>query len=359
MLAIEMLPANHGDALWIEYGTPGDTRHVLIDGGPPYADEVVRTRLAAAGEHLELLVISHVDFDHVGGIVKLLARLPDGVTVDDVWFNAWKHLPDAPGDQLGAVQGEMVSAAIVARALPWNVAFGGERVARDASGTLPTVTLAGGLRLTLLAPSLDALATLRPKWKREVTDEHMTPGNFDDGLAKLKQRERLPDDVLGESVPDPERLDQKPFVQDTSEANWSSIALLAEHDGRSILLAADAPPGALVPAIEALCRERGTQKLAVDAAKLAHHGSKGSTSAELLELLDCNRYLVSTNGKIYHHPAPETLARTILHGGGQPQLLFNYRPPNAALFDSDRLRRRYGYETVFPDGDGQRLRLEL
>jgi|KBSSwiStaDraftv2_1062776.scaffolds.fasta_scaffold25870_7 hypothetical protein len=30
---IEMLPAQHGDALWIEYGSGSDTNRILIDGG--------------------------------------------------------------------------------------------------------------------------------------------------------------------------------------------------------------------------------------------------------------------------------------------------------------------------------------
>jgi hypothetical protein len=33
MLRIEMLPAQQGDALWIEYGDPAKPRLVLIDGG--------------------------------------------------------------------------------------------------------------------------------------------------------------------------------------------------------------------------------------------------------------------------------------------------------------------------------------
>jgi hypothetical protein len=358
MLAIEMLPANHGDGLWIEYGTGGDTHHVLIDGGPPYAGDVIERRLERAGGHLELLVISHVDFDHVGGVVSLLARLPDRARIDEVWFNGWCHLPGAPGDQLGAVQGEMVSAAIQARKLPWNKRFGGAAVALPDDGPLPTETLPGGLRLTVLAPRLRELAALRPKWRKEVEEQHMIPGDFDDGLAKLRVRERLPDDVLGDEEPNVAKLVSKAFKQDKSLPNWSSIALLAEFDDRAVLLAADSPPGALLPGVEALCRERGEERLKVDAAKLAHHGSKRSTSADVLDRLDCPSYLFSTNGKIYHHPSPETLARTIDHGGERPRLLFNYRTPHAALFDSDRLRRCHDYETVFPaDGDG--LRVEL
>jgi len=357
MLAIEMLPANHGDGLWIEYGTGGERHHVLIDGGPPYAKPVLEARLERAGGRVELLVVTHVDFDHIGGVVSLLARLPDGAHIDEVWFNGWDQLP-GPDDELGAVQGEMASAAIEARKVPWNKRFDAKAVALTAEAPLPSRTLPGGLRLTVLAPRLKELAALRPKWKREVEDQHMTPGDFEDGLAKLIERERLPDDVLGEEEPDIERLDGKPFKEDPSLPNWSSIALLAEYDGHSVLLAADSPPGALMPGLEALCRERGTGRLRVDAAKLAHHGSKGSTNADVIERLDCPRYLISTNGKIYHHPSPETLARVIVHGGDQPQLLFNYRTPNAALFDSARLRRRHGYETVFPDGDAG-LRVEL
>jgi Metallo-beta-lactamase superfamily len=359
MFRIEMLPANHGDGLWIEYGTPPDTHHVLIDGGPPYAKEELEGQLARVGGHLELLVISHVDFDHIGGIVSLLARLPDGVRIDATWFNAWKHLPGSPGDTLGAVQGEMVSAAITARNLPWNLEFGEGAVAVSANAPPPALTLPGGLRLTVLAPQMQALAALRPKWRKEVEEQHLTPGDFEDGLRKLRERERLPDDVLGEAEPKPEKLDAKPFVEDQSLPNRSSIALLTEYDGRSMLLAADSPPAALLPGIEALLRERGEQRLKVDALKLAHHGSKGSTSAALLDRLDCPRYLVSTNGKIYGHPSPETLARAILHGGKGQQLLFNYRTSNASLFDSDRLRRRYKYETVFPSAAGTGLSVEL
>ena len=33
MLRIEMLPAAHGDCLWIEYGSGTNVHRILIDGG--------------------------------------------------------------------------------------------------------------------------------------------------------------------------------------------------------------------------------------------------------------------------------------------------------------------------------------
>jgi hypothetical protein len=358
MFAIEMLPANHGDCLWIEYGEGDERHHVVIDGGPPYARDPLAARLAKTGGHVELLVISHVDFDHVGGIVSLLADPPAGIAIDDVWFNGWDHLP-GPDDQLGAVQGEMVSAAIIQGALPWNRAFDGGRVANAAAGELVTHTLPGGLALTLLSPTTEALARLRPKWEREVRAEGMTPGDFEDALKKLREREGLPDDVLGDEETDPETLARTPFRADTSLANDSSIALLAEYDGRTILLSADAVPTQVERAVQRLCAERGVEQLPLDALKLSHHGSKGSTSADLLDRLACPRFLVSTNGKIFRHPAREAIARVILHGGAAPELLFNYRSPQNAVWDDATLRDRHGYATVYPGAAEGGLRVEL
>jgi hypothetical protein len=356
MLAVEMLPANHGDALWIEYGPDGDTHNVLIDGGPPYARKALEARLARGGGRVELLVISHLDFDHIGGILSLLARLPADTDIAEVWFNGWCHLP-GEDDKLGAVQGEMVSAAIIERALPWNKLFDDEAVAVKPHAAPPSLTLGGGLQLTLLAPPLSALRALRPKWEREVKAAHLIPGDFQAAREALLKRERL-DDLLGpEEEWDPPKLDKVRFDEDGSPGNRSSIALLAEYEGRSVLLAADSPPATLLPGIQSLCEERGCQRLPVDAVKLAHHGSKGSTSAELLEHLDCSRYLVSTNGKIFNHPSLQALARTVLHGGSRPQLLFNYRTPNAELLDDPAQRERYGYEVIFAEDGG--LRVEL
>jgi hypothetical protein len=33
MLTVEMLPAEHGDCLWVQYGDPGRPSVLLVDGG--------------------------------------------------------------------------------------------------------------------------------------------------------------------------------------------------------------------------------------------------------------------------------------------------------------------------------------
>ena len=107
MFRIEMLPAGHGDSLLVAYGDPQAPHYVLIDGGPYYVYRnkkyVARktlskrmTQLVADGGRLELLVITHVDADHIEGAVRLLANRTPDLKIEDVWFNGRKHLTVVP-----------------------------------------------------------------------------------------------------------------------------------------------------------------------------------------------------------------------------------------------------------------------
>ena len=94
MFTVEMLPAQNGDCLWIEYGKGANRHRILIDGGrsPTYQELARRIhQLDASERHFELLVVTHVDSDHIQGIIPLL-QADFGITYGDVWFNGWKQL---------------------------------------------------------------------------------------------------------------------------------------------------------------------------------------------------------------------------------------------------------------------------
>ncbi len=352
MFTIEMLPASHGDCLWLEYGTIDRPHHVLIDGGPAYSYDALTARLEARfadlpsrDRHLELLVITHVDSDHIGGVLEFLLDNPLGITVGDVWFNAWKHLPGAAPDALGAVQGERVSELLEGHGLPWNKAFDGDAVVVPTTGDLPVIELAHGLKLTLLSPTTKELKKLRPKWKKTVEAAERVAG-------AVREQQRKPPDALGEEELDPRALAQERFKPDYSVANGSSIALLAEVTGASCLLAGDALTGVLAGTVARLATARGESRLEVDALKISHHGGRKNTSTELLERLRCQQYLFSTDGSRYQHPHLESVARTILAGGDGSSLYFNYRTKVNNVWDDNALKWKFGYRTVFPQ-DGE------
>lgn len=371
MFRVEMLPAGHGDSLLIAYGDPAAPRYVLIDGGPYYTYRNQRflkrhalshrlEDLARQGARLELLVTTHVDADHIEGVVKLLGNWPPGLEIGDLWFNAWPHLVEAPDELLGAEHGEMLSGLIGLKRLNWNAALDGKRVAAPEVGDLAPIPLADGLQLTLLSPRPAELAALAEAWEEELRLAGLDPNSPERALERLKESARLrPGDLLGAPAPDPQALDEEPCEGDDSPANGSSIAFLAEFEGKRCLFAGDAHPDVLEASLRRLARQWGEPRVRLDAFKVAHHGSGHNLSRELLERVDCPRYLISSNGSYFGHPDPAAMARIILHGGAEPQLCFNYRSEENEVWDNDRLRRDYGYRTQYPAGIIPGLAVEL
>jgi hypothetical protein len=352
-----MLPADQGDALWVEYGSPGDLHHLLIDGGTRRTFNTVKSQIeetAAVGCKLDLLVITHVDSDHIGGIPKLLDDAELDLQVADVWFNAWRHLPDV-GDVLGPVEGEIVSAELDKLGWPWNAAFDEKAVVAPSDGKLPVHELPGGMRLTLLSPTPQALSKLRPAWEATVRAAGLEPGVPGAALDRAAHQRGIRD-LLGDGSPNVPVLARSKFTPDNAPANGSTIAFLAEYGDSSCIFAGDAHPDILQAGLQRACQERKTEKLAVTAFKLPHHGSKYNVSLDCLELVSTDKYLVSTNGNQTGHPDPEGIARAIVQGGN-PTVYFNYRVDTNKMWDSRALEGQYHYQAVYADPPG--LTVEL
>lgn len=336
-----MLPAAHGDALWIEYGDGPAIHRVLIDGGTPPVYKALKARmerLPAAERRFELLVVTHVDADHIGGALALLEKNELGAVYGDVWFNGYGHLLEQEIEAFGAVQGERLTTALLDQGLPWNQAFDHRAVRIAGDGTPVVHTLPGGMKLTLLSPTRARLAALEPKWVKECRKAGLDP-----------QTEVIPEPPAGVEpfgAIDVEALAASPFEEDRAEANGSSIAMLAEYQGRRVLLGADAHPAVLVGAIATLAGPAGT--LDLDACKLPHHGSSGNVSPDLIRKLRCPLYLVSTSGAQFHHPDRAAIARVIHLGGDAVELAFNYRSPYNEVWDDPGLREEHGYLSRYP-----------
>jgi beta-lactamase superfamily II metal-dependent hydrolase len=349
-LQLELLAARHGDSVLLEYGPPDGRRRVLVDGGPHTAYPAVAARLRAlppGDRRLELLVVTHVDADHIEGVIRLLSDAELAVEVGEVWFNGYRHLP---ADELGAPQGEMLSALIEHRHIPWNARFGGGAVKRATGRPLPCRELPGGLALTVLAPTDRELRILRRDWLVECRRAGIAPGSRRDGAAALAEAKRLGvmDSYLG-GTPDVAALASTPQTErDTSAANGSSIVLLAEYGGQSVLLTGDATPSALAAGLKRLAAERGRPVVRVDALKLPHHGSRYNVVRDVLDLVRTDLYLVSTDGSYFQHPDDAALARLLVDRSAGTRILFNYRTPKVLAWADPRLVDAYGHRPQYP-----------
>jgi beta-lactamase superfamily II metal-dependent hydrolase len=348
---IEMLPARHGDALVVEYGD-GRIRRLLIDGGPlnAYGDLEKRlSSLPADDQAIELLVVTHVDTDHIEGIIRLMA-LPVSkwpVHIEEIWFNGWRHLEEAR--DLGGMEGEMMSALIHARANErWNTRFAGKAVM---CGALPgdSVELEGRMKLTLLSPDAAALAALIKDWKAKVESWEVEPGDLEAAWETLVEQSKFhpgeeltlgPDDLTA-------RLKKLLKGIDGSKANGSSIAFIAEFGGKSCVFLGDAHMKVVCASLKRLGYSCANP-LIVNAVKVSHHGSKNNLTQEFLGLVDAKHWLISTNGDNHEHPDKPAIESIISGSIRPPTLWFNYRSKTTGVWEKKAAKPGARYRVKYP-----------
>ncbi len=346
MFNVEMLPAEFGDCLWVTYGPTGE-HQILIDAGTKESAPLLMQRLKdlKQNRHFELFVITHIDSDHIGGALEVLRNIKDlGVTFGDVWFNGWKHI--GPLD-LTPLEGELLTDNIREQKLNWNELFDGGAVMVSDVGELPRRSLPGGMSVTILSPTRVRLDKLQKHWVSVITEAGLVPGQVKDEIGD----EGL---LLSKEPPlDVKALSGTKFTGDNAVANGSSIALLAEYDGKRCLLGADAFAPVMAGSLKTLLKLEGCEKIKLEAFKLSHHGSRANTSKALLDLIDCSRYFFSSNGKQFGHPHRESVARVIEFGGTSPSLYFNYRTTVNEVWDNKELIETYDYRVTYCDVGGE------
>lgn len=355
VFSIEMLQANYGDAIWLEYGPEDSPNVVLIDCGFKSTYREIIKRIEERNLTLELLILTHVDEDHIKGAIPLLQdRRLGPERVRDIWFNGYDHMVEA--DAMGAMQGEIFSELIKKYEYSWNGDWDGQPVFVPETGPLREFTLPGGLKLTILSPTAERLREMAKKWRSELHEKGLEPGDTEAVLEVLADRgTAYRPDALG--AVDPQIMSEKPFKEDTAEPNGSSIAVLAEYQDKRVLLTGDAFPAVLVDSISRLLDTLDSTKLSVDALKVAHHGSKGNTSPELLSMLRCPQYLVSTNGKKFYHPSPECVARIVTAYERHVTVRFSSAHDEAKIWKDDGLQADFNYTALYPGGGSCRLEI--
>jgi beta-lactamase superfamily II metal-dependent hydrolase len=345
VVSIEVLPAAHGDSLWIEYGS-ATARRILIDGGPAHSYEAgLRRRIAKLNEkerNLELMVVTHIDADHIDGALIMLQELTAlQVRIKEFWFNGWQQLPKLDRDIYAPLQGEFLGGLIQVnpelRAV-WNHQFNNQAVVVPDRGPLPEVVLDDETKITLLGPALSDLRRLRARWASAIRD--FSPGDVNEALRRLSERREY------RRPPTPAVFAAPQYGDDRTVANGSSISFLFEHAGVSILFGGDAHARTLAASLARLAAQRSTTRLQLNAVKLPHHGSMGNVSEAWLQWVDCNDWVISTNGAIFDHPDVAT-ARLIADNCSKiPTMFCNYRTPS-----TERLSKTNRWTTRFAEGD--------
>lgn len=341
---VELLPAKEGDCILVEYGPLDRPHRILIDGGRKSTVKGVRERLAPENA-VDLFVISHIDLDHIEGAVGLLEGDPS-LAAKEVWFNAYRHVSGSR-DERGARDGEALSRLLRDKKLPWNEAFGGGAVAINDDGSLPLVSMPGGLVLTVLSPTQTKLRRLEARWVAECERAGIVAGKGDERSGRAARRPIEQIDI--------EALASAPFFPDDSLPNGTSIALLAEFQGRRALLAADAHEDTLISSLQHL--RNGGPPFRLDLLKVPHHGSAGNLSNRLMAEIDCHRYAISSDGSRHGLPDPDSIARIVKACTSPCELYFNYRSPFTSIWKVISAKSKLPFSVIF--GNDGHLKIEL
>ncbi|MEU6223363.1 MBL fold metallo-hydrolase [Streptomyces sp. NPDC047042] len=364
MIRVEALPAAEGDCLWVEWTHAGRPHRMLIDGGTrgrARLPEGLADRLGRLPVHdrrFDLVVCTHIDTDHIGGLLDLFTRPPEGFGADEVWFNGRDHL--VPADRLGPLQGDRLAELLRARGVAWNSRAGGGPVMVPDDGT-PRVFSLPGLRLTLLSPDRTGLAKLLAAWP-EPSTEDSAPGQPDllGDLEDLFDPDSR-DDEEQVTIPWRELADDAGYERDRRPHNGSSIAFCAEDTtGARVLFGADAHAETLAASLNRLGAGRPYR---VDLCKVPHHGSAHNISTALLDALDCHHWLISTHGgralqprareARYRygegaHPSLRAMAR-MMRPGIRPTFWFNHRVPSTERYADTALAAELDFDAGYPE----------
>ena len=96
-----------------------------------------------------------------------------------------------------------------------------------------------------------------------------------------------------------------PTPDDHQPVNERSLVLLAEAHGRRALLTGDVEKGAERDLVDCCAKD-----LRADLLKVAHHGSRTSSTEDFLDAVKPRLALISVGvGNVYHHPSPEIVER--------------------------------------------------
>lgn len=331
-MKIKILRANNGDCIHLKFKDDDDIeRNILIDGGTPqtyhYADakkkkangdlKTTIEQLRSEKKTFDLVVLTHVDDDHVGGLLTWMAEDKEWSSmVDKIWFNSGKlikeHLDSSepsPDEIILNIKTSSKKTGIKQGVDFETYLKESKRWDRRIFAQHQKETFFG-LDITLLSPGDKQLEALLKKWEKEKPGS-LTTGKSNDHGIPLKTH------LVTES-----KITEENFKEDDAPQNGSSLAFLITHQQKNYLLFGDAFPSVLVASLEKLGYSEANPIVA-EIVKLSHHGCKLNNSRKLLKMIESSRFVISTNSKKDHHPNKQLLAR-LIDCHPKCELYFNY-----------------------------------
>lgn len=361
-MKLTVFQAGKGDCLLLQ--AKDDTR-ILIDGGmrAAYREHVAPAlgALEQKGKALDLVYLSHIDRDHISGVLQLMDDLvawrvfdfqqasgntrfkqpkaPRPPKVRELWHNPFHEavsrntgpIEDMLATRAGLLETSRAAWALeqapLQRELATSIAEGIElsrrvrpeqldiKVNRHFDGKLALVRAnaqpikLGSLTITVIGPFREDLDALRSEWNAWLRDNK-------EQLADLRRSLDRDADRLHASefehlrgvltLASREIGDRKKVTV----PNLASLMLLLEEDGKSLLLTGDGHHADILKGLAHAEKLSAQGGIHVDALKVQHHGSEHNLDPPFARKVTANRYIFCGNGE--HENPDARVVRAIL-----------------------------------------------
>ena len=363
MVRLEALNAFFGDALLLHYKQGGAKRLWIIDGGPKttWKDYLQKRleQLRGADDTLtvDLAMLSHVDDDHVKGLLQMTKAMVEDrpsasfLDIRRFWHNSF---PDLVGSSaslqkgLASLAGAQNAAAAAMAADSQTLDAAGAHLddrrefavlasinqGRELRDHLTTLDLTGnepfgdtissasgtkkidGAEVTVVGPIASRLEKFRKEWAAKAGNAAALASLFSDKL-------------------------------DESPTNLSSLVMLVEIGGKKILLTGDARGDDIVAGFNE-AGLGGDLPLKLDILKLPHHGSIRNITKEFLKMFPADHYVISADGK-HDNPDEDTIRAIVqVRGGDHYKMHFTNKVASLPQLLAT-LKRGKNFEFAFRD----------
>jgi beta-lactamase superfamily II metal-dependent hydrolase len=300
-LIITSFEAKYGDAFLIEE-SDSNIKFLVDCGFKLTYKHHIKKRTNSAN----FIILTHSDEDHINGAFPLINDYPEKFTLDKVYVNSPESIPIPRTNGVISIrQAKDLVNLLQEKKLPFEGLIQGQ-----------TIELSKNLSLNIISPTQIELDNYYEKYNYQV--------------ATVQQKTKGTDISLNAAIKSVVEWSKQPdlFLNKSDDiANASSIAFVLNFGTKKVLFLGDSHPEVIS---DYLLKQgfNSKQKATFDFIKLSHHGSAKSISKQLLSMISCNNFIISTNGgkAKSKHPSVETIAKlaTLVDRNGNDEINFYF-----------------------------------
>jgi len=331
-----------------------DRTNILIDGGygETYEHEI-QPELDNL-ESLDLVVLTHIDADHICGLIELVESDNENrKKIKELWFNSPKNIEVERTKNVKASHGQAVRFHNILNQYEIPIR---NNICLINENSKQECCINNEINLYLLSPLSEDLEKLK-----KAHPENQKPQKCRIHKASWSASQKI--DYQESSLNDID-TSSIAFGKSGDIENNSSIAFLMEYGSEKFLFLADADIEVINRSLITLGYSENKQ-LEVEFVKLSHHGSRNNINSDFLDIVKADKFIILTDGESKHnkHPNKDIFSLILEHKKREKHIdfIFNYKNIMSKILTSNdkqeysnKSNNEYTFniynQNIFPDG---------